>query len=372
MESNMNVLIDIGDFDPRVGASNDMLDLVHYSQDDDMKFFVTGNIDKVHYPIFEKKGLKIISGNSISLSRLALPVYFFSVLYWLLQLKRYQINVTHINYISWGPSLGFASKLLKLPIIARAGGKYNLNNKSVKWVSQYVANCHEQASNQLQSPLKSRVNVVGDLVDIDRVARDRVKQSNVFENNNKVINIVYVGQISERKGLHILVEAFNTLSSDVHLYLVGGDWQTEGFPQKIKSKLENLECKNRVHLINHRTDAVSIINQSDIFILPSLSEARPRVILEAMSLGKCIISTKVGGIPDMISHNKTGLLAEGNNVADLSNQMQLATCDNVLRKSLGDNAAVFALTNLNPVKTAANYRTTYQKAINEMNNNEKK
>lgn len=367
----MNVLIDIGDFDPKVGASNDMLDLANYSKDD-MNFFVTGNIDKVHYPIFKKKGLKIISGSSIPFSRLALPVYFFSVLYWLFQLKRYQIDVTHINYISWGPSLGLASKLLKLPIIARAGGKYNLNNKSVKWVSQYVANCHEQASNQLESPLKSRVNVVGDLVDIDRIARDRVKQSDVFESTNKVINIVYVGQISERKGLHLLVEAFETLSSDVHLYLVGGDWQAPGFPQQIKSKLDKLDCNSRVHLINHRTDAVSIINQADIFILPSLSEARPRVILEAMSLGKCIISTKVGGIPDMISNNVTGLLAEGNNVFDLSTQMQLATNDNVLRRTLGDNAAIFAETNLSPVKTAINYRETYQKAINEMSNHAKK
>ncbi|MBL4763668.1 MAG: glycosyltransferase family 4 protein [Colwellia sp.] len=368
----MNILIDIGDFDPKVGASNDMLDLAHYSQHDEMEFFVTGNIDKVHYPIFKAKGLKIISGSSIPFSRLALPIYFFSTLYWLFQLKRFQIDVTHINYISWGPSLAFASKLLKLPIVARAGGEYTLKNKSVKWVSQYVANCHEQASNQLQSPLKPRVNVVGDLVDIDRIARDRIKRSDAFLDTNKVINVVYVGQISERKGLHILVEAFQSLSNNIHLYLVGGDWQATGFPQKIKSMLDNLECKSRVHLINHRTDAVSIINQSDIFILPSLSEARPRVILEAMSLGKCIISTKVGGIPDMISHNETGLLAEGNNVADLSKQLQLATSDDVLRKAMGDNAAVFAEANLSPVKTAINYRKVYQKAINEMTNHAKK
>jgi len=368
----MNVLIDIGDFDPKVGASNDMLDLAHYSKDEDVKFFVTGNIDKTYYPIFKAKGLKVISGSSIPFSRSVLPIYLFSMLYWLYLLKRYQIDVTHINYISWGPSLAFASKLLKLPVIARAGGEYTLKNKSVRWVSQYVANCLEQASNQLQSPLKSRVNVVGDLVDIDRIARDRVKRSDVFADTGKAINIVYVGQISERKGLHILVKAFQELSSDTHLYLVGGDWQAAGFPQEIKSMLDKLKCKNRVHVINHRTDAVSLINQSDIFILPSLSEARPRVILEAMSLGKCIISTKVGGIPDMITHRETGLLAEGNNVASLAQQMQLATSDGVLRKALGDKAAAFAETNLSPVKTASNYRKVYQKAINEMTNHAKK
>jgi len=368
----MNVLIDIGDFDPKVGASNDMLDLAHYSQNNDTNFFVTGNIDKAHYPIFKAKGLKIISGRNIPFSRSALPIYFFSMLYWLFQLKRYQIDVIHINYISWGPSLAFASRLFNLPIVARAGGEYSIENKSVKWVSQYVANCHEQASHQLESPLKSKVNVVGDLVDIDRIARDRVKHSDVFSATEKQINILYVGQISERKGLHILVKAFQEMSNDVHLYLVGGDWKVPGFPQEIKSMLDKLECKNRVHLINHRTDAVSLINQSDIFILPSLSEARPRVILEAMSLGKCIISTKVGGIPDMISHRETGLLAEGNDVASLAEQMLLATDDSSLRETLGKNAAQYAETNLSPVKTATSYRKVYQNAINEMTSHAKK
>ncbi len=367
----MNVLIDIGDFDPKVGASNDMLDLANYSQDDDINFFVTGNITKEHYPILKAKGLKVITGTSIPFSRLALPIYLSNMLFWLLQFKRYQIDVLHINYISWGPSLGLAAKILKLPIVARAGGAYELKNKSVAWVGQYVANCHEQASHQLESPLKERVNIVGDLVDIDRIERDRVKQSDVFDKNEKVINIVYVGQISERKGLHILVEAFKKLSSNIHLYMVGGDWQAPGFPQKIKAMLQDADCKNRVHLINHCTDAVSIINQSDVFILPSLSEARPRVILEAMSLGKCIISTKVGGIPDMITNHETGLLAEGNNVTELYTQMQLATSDDTLRKKLGDNAAAFAKINLNPIKTANNYRTVYKKAITEITQNDK-
>jgi glycosyltransferase involved in cell wall biosynthesis len=361
----MNVLIDIGDFDPKVGASNDMLDLAYYSQDNDVNFLVTGNITKEHNPLFELKGLKIISGKSVSLSRLALPLYFFSALFWLLQLKRYKIDVIHINYISWGPSLAYAAKMLNIPIVARAGGAYNLKNKSIGWVSQYIANCHEQASNQLNSPLKERVNVVGDLVDVDRISRDRVKQSDIFNTAENVINIVYVGQISQRKGLHILIEAFKELPENVHLYLVGGDWSAEGFPQEIKAALVDSTCQDRVHFNDHRTDAVSIINQSDIFILPSLSEARPRVILEAMSLGKCIISTKVGGIPDMIAHNSTGLLAEGNNANDLYEQLARATSDKALRKVLGSNAEQYAAKKLNPVTTANNYRVVYQKAINE-------
>jgi len=367
----MNILIDIGNFDPKVGASNDMLDLANYSQHDQIKFFVMGNIDKIHFPILKNKSLEIIYGKNIPLSRLGFPIYAFSTLFWLFQLKRHKIDVVHINYISWGPSLCLAARLLKLPIIARAGDKYNLKNKSTHWVSKYIANCHEQASYQLNSPLKAKVTVVGDLVDIDRIANDREIKSDVFKATEGAINIVYVGQIAERKGLHILIEAFERLSNNIHLYLVGGDWKEKGFPQKIRSMLESSEANNRVHLINHRTDAISIINQSDIFILPSLSEARPRVILEAMSLGRCIISTKVGGIPDMISHLETGLLAEGNNVDDLYEQMALATQSIELRKKIGDNAALFAKSNLNPVKTASNYRNVYQTAINEMNSHVK-
>ena len=364
----MNILIDIGTFDPKIGASNDMLDLSYYSNAEKISFFVTGNIDTKYTPTLLKKGLKVIAGSSKPYARSVLPFYLISVLVWVFRLKKYKIDLVHINYISWGPSLALAARLCGIPIVARAGGKYDLRNKTTTWVSQYIANCHEQAINQLNSPLKDRVNVVGDLLDVDRISRDREKKTDIFQHVNEAIKIVFVGQISKRKGIQILLEAFKRLPSSAHLYLIGGDWATQGFAQEIQTMLEGESSKKRVHVHNHRSDAVSIINQCDIFVLPSLSEARPRVILEAMSLGKCIVSTKVGGIPGMITHGDTGLLAEAGNVDSLYAELQLVVEGQELRRALGSNAEQYASKHLDPKQTAINYYRVYKKAINKVNN----
>ena len=64
------------------------------------------------------------------------------------------------------------------------------------------------------------------------------------------------------------------------------------------------------------------MNSSDIFVLPSLTEGLPNVVLEAMAAGKPIISTDVGCVKDFIRNNQNGLLVPSDNVSALKNAMQ--------------------------------------------------
>jgi glycosyltransferase involved in cell wall biosynthesis len=62
-----------------------------------------------------------------------------------------------------------------------------------------------------------------------------------------------------------------------------------------------------------RKDFLSILKSVDIFVNPSLSEGLPNVVLEALAMGKPVVATAVGGVPELILPNTTGILIEAGN-----------------------------------------------------------
>ena len=74
--------------------------------------------------------------------------------------------------------------------------------------------------------------------------------------------------------------------------------------------------------------------QADIFVLPSLAEGIPVVLMEAMSSGVPCVTTPVNGIPELIQHEKTGLLAMPGDVDSVAEQLRRLIADPALRRSL--------------------------------------
>jgi len=81
----------------------------------------------------------------------------------------------------------------------------------------------------------------------------------------------------------------------------------------------------------------TFMQQADVFVLPSLSEGFPNVILEAMACGLPIIASRVGGIPDIITNDINGYLVEVKDTNDMANKIMLLLSDDTLRKKISDN-----------------------------------
>src|SRR5690606_27417924 len=113
----------------------------------------------------------------------------------------------------------------------------------------------------------------------------------------------------------------------MHLLMVGEGEQKEAALQLVK------EQGNGKHItfLPFRQDVPDLLAAGDIFVLPSLWEGLPIGLLEAMSMGKAIIATRVDGTSEIIMNNENGLLTEPGNTADLSSSLLRLSTDGQLR-----------------------------------------
>jgi glycosyltransferase involved in cell wall biosynthesis len=133
-----------------------------------------------------------------------------------------------------------------------------------------------------------------------------------FANNNSdVYEICCVGTVMERKGQRFIVEALRKMAAtstvpNVHFSIIGAG--------PLKDDLEVLSKEYGVSKYITFCGSTSNVNKyllnSDLFILPSITEGFPIAILEAMRLGLPIVSTNVAGIPEMINDGETGVIIE--------------------------------------------------------------
>lgn len=140
---------------------------------------------------------------------------------------------------------------------------------------------------------------------------DLAPESIEKKHKNSRIDVIYVGRLNRHKGAHIAVESFLQATQsldDAHLKIVGnGELNSQ-----LKNSVEKYGATDRVNFhgeVPHR-DAVRLISESNILLLPSKSEGIPRVILESFEVGTTVISTSVGGIPTLIEDGTTGQFAQ--------------------------------------------------------------
>jgi glycosyltransferase involved in cell wall biosynthesis len=127
-----------------------------------------------------------------------------------------------------------------------------------------------------------------------------------------------VANLFPRKGLQYLIEAVGKLRQSfpqICLVIVGsGD---DEYDFQLRSQVAHLELTNHVLFAGFQEQPEIILEQFDVFVLSSVIEGLGIVLLEAMALGKPIVASKVGGIPEVVEHGKTGLLVNPADVEDL-------------------------------------------------------
>ena len=150
----------------------------------------------------------------------------------------------------------------------------------------------------------------------------------------KIYDILFVGRLTQAKGIDVLLKAIkilkNKYSKNLKIAIVGDGELKENLTTLTVALGVNREVK----FLGVRKDIDELMLSSKTFVLPSRWEGLPMVVLEAMSRGMSIIATTVGGIPEVIESGKEGILISPENPEALAQAINDLLENEELQKKL--------------------------------------
>lgn len=179
-------------------------------------------------------------------------------------------------------------------------------------------------------------------------------------------DVLYVGRLSGEKGVDTLIEAFATVvkhEPDSQLQIVGSGPAR----QELQRLAQELGIAESVHFHGFVPKGPQLwerYDAADIFVLPSRTEGLPRVVGEAMARGLPIVTTAVGGLPELIDHNENGVLVEPRTADQLAQELIAVQTNDELRTRIAEGGLKTA-TGLTFSAAAGRLRTVVERELLE-------
>jgi glycosyltransferase involved in cell wall biosynthesis len=143
--------------------------------------------------------------------------------------------------------------------------------------------------------------------DLSEIEEQRQSRESLGSINGEK-RIGFIGQLISRKNIFDIMDIFDTLSakhSDIRLVLIGdGEQRAE-----LESYAEQLDSSPKIEFLGFRDDRLELLQSFDLFVMTSTLEGIPRCLMEACAMGVPVAAYNIPGIDQLITHEKTGLLA---------------------------------------------------------------
>jgi glycosyltransferase involved in cell wall biosynthesis len=225
----------------------------------------------------------------------------------------------------------------------------------------------------------------GDIITIARYVQDAVEpytsarfhrianpvHSRFFdqETSDDGTSVLSVATVQPRKGQLVLVDAFARIHDrfpEARLRLIGKPVDRQ-YAAAVRDRIEQHDLADSVELAGFKSDEEleHAFRTCTAFILGSREESSPVSIAEAMTLGKPVIATRVGGVPDLVDDGKTGYVVDYGDVAGTAWALERILGDAEHRRSFGQAARVRAERDFHPAAIARRTRDVYEKILEE-------
>ena len=188
--------------------------------------------------------------------------------------------------------------------------------------SDFVKNKIQQNNEKIK-----KIVTIHNFIDMDKFKNYEV------ENEGYAI---FSGRLSIEKGILNAVKAFKDIKNG-KLYIAGNGPEKEN----IEKYIQENKLQDRIKLLGFlsQNELKKYLRKSTCLILPSIwYENCPYSIIEAFAIGKPVISTRIGGIPELVEENVNGYLYDYNNIEELTKILNEIFNDNDKTKQLGENA----------------------------------
>ncbi|PNU19976.1 hypothetical protein C2E25_09910 [Geothermobacter hydrogeniphilus] len=260
------------------------------------------------------------------------------------------VSGIHAHEFAMNVRGGLLASRLRVPCVATVHGRgyfdeklsrrlaYRLTSRTTRLVA-----VSEDILRQLVSAAgvsRKRVRVLANGVDVERFAFDPEKRRRVragFGFSDQDVLLGSVGSYYPVKGHRHLVAAMKTLVetfSRVRLVLAGQGPLAED----LRKQAAALGLASRVQVTGYVEDTGGLLSALDLFVLPSLSEGQPLALLEAGANGRCIVASRVGGVPEILTDRENALLVEPGSADLLAQALAHLIANRSERERLGANA----------------------------------
>jgi glycosyltransferase involved in cell wall biosynthesis len=284
-------------------------------------------------------------------STLAPFIFFLSLLKLLIIAAGSKCDVAHINLSADGSTwrkslLALLCRLLRIPYVLHLhSGRYHTFWSSQRPVlRRYINRMFEGATavvvlGSIWADLicKNTPSVSERILILPNATASPPAKAIKPDHVAKSVHVLFLGRLGENKGIPELLQAFGGLSNanPWHATLAG-----DGDVEETRRSILSLGLNERVSAPGwiNAFETEEVLRAADILVLPSRGENLPMSIVEAFAHGLAVIATPVGAIPEIVEHERTGLLVPVGDVPALQAALSLVIEDADLRNRLGKAA----------------------------------
>lgn len=179
--------------------------------------------------------------------------------------------------------------------------------------------------------------------------------------------ILLPGRIEHYKGQHTLIEAMVQLHQrgvNADLTLLGHVMDQSYF-NDLKRQAREAGLEGQVHYLGFADNPTLIYGCFDVVVLTTYAETFGLVLVEAMKSGVAVIGTNAGGVPEIIEHEKTGMLFQPGNAEDLADCLQKLAAEPDFRRQLAESGKVYANTIFSEQQHYAKLTSIFSAVVND-------
>ncbi len=250
----------------------------------------------------------------------------------------------HVNDIWWVPHTlqAVASRRLSVPIVAHV--RQEIEPPKVRRYGLDRVEAVIAISRQIEEALIAggvsgkHVRTVYSGIDLSEgqlVYDDQVIRRMIGATNEAVL-LGTVANLFPRKGYEVMLQALPAIVRavpTVHYVIVGSD--DHGYADRLKRLAHELKISDRVHIVGFQDPVRPFLASLDLYVHPALMEGFGIAVVEAMAMGKAVVATTTGGLPEVVAQGETGLLVPPGDADSLAAAVVTLLKDRARREHMG-------------------------------------
>jgi glycosyltransferase involved in cell wall biosynthesis len=280
-------------------------------------------------------------------------------------LKREKISVLHCHLINTsGPIIGVLGSIKNIITTVHSDVRFSWLERNCLKQSNIILACGGSVKNNVRGFIPDeRIILLNNATRTQQHSIDNLEIINKKYNLSKDnILILTLGRLIIAKGYENLIEAFKNVHSKYPkaVLLIGGEGPERG---NLEDKISSLELNESVRLLGNVSNVNELYQRANIFVNSSLWEGLPMTLLEAMSFGKPIIATNVGGNGELIIDGETGSLVKHSNPFELESAINEMLDNTTKREKFSHNARIYFIKNYSIESHCQTLSNVYMSAV---------